>query len=38
VALVLVTHHPGEAAQLCRRVAVLDAGRVTALGTPQDVL
>jgi ABC-2 type transport system ATP-binding protein len=38
VAIVLVTHDPGEAAQLCRRVAVLDAGRVTALGAPQDVL
>ena len=38
VAIVLVTHDPGEAAQLCRRVAVLDAGRVTALGAPRDVL
>ena len=38
VAIVLVTHDPGEAAQLCRRVAVLDAGRVTALGAPWDVL
>jgi ABC-2 type transport system ATP-binding protein len=38
VAIVLVTHDPGEAAQLCRRVAVLDAGRVIALGAPQDVL
>ena len=38
VAIVLVMHDPGEAAQLCRRVAVLDAGRVTALGAPRDVL
>jgi ABC-type multidrug transport system ATPase subunit len=38
VAIVLVTHDPGEAEQLCRRVAVLDAGCVTALGTPRDVL
>ena len=38
VAIVLVTHDLGEAEQLCRRVAILDAGRVTALGTPREVL
>ena len=38
VAIVLVTHDLGEAEQLCRRVAVLEAGRVTALGTPREVL
>ena len=35
VAIVLVTHDLGEAERLCRRVAVLDAGRVTALGAPR---
>jgi len=38
VAIVLVTHDLGEAERLCRRVAVLDAGRVAALGAPDDVL
>ena len=38
VAIVLVTHDLGEAKQLCQRVAVLDAGRVTALGAPREVL
>ena len=38
VAIVLVTHDRGEAKELCRRVAILDAGRVTALGAPGEVL
>jgi ABC-2 type transport system ATP-binding protein len=38
VAVVLVTRDLGEAEQLCGRVAVLEAGRVTALGTPREVL
>ena len=38
VAIILVTHDLGEAEQLCLRVAVLESGRLTALGTPQEVL
>jgi ABC-2 type transport system ATP-binding protein len=34
VSVVLVTHAMDEAERLCDRVAVLDAGRVVALGTP----
>jgi ABC-2 type transport system ATP-binding protein len=36
--LLLCTHDLTEARELCDRVAVLSAGRVVALGTPDDVL
>ncbi|WP_353507929.1 ABC transporter ATP-binding protein [Intrasporangium sp.] len=37
VTIVLVTHFMEEAELLCDRVAVIDAGRVTALGTPAEI-
>ncbi len=37
VTIVLVTHFMEEAELLCDRVAVIDAGRVTALGTPLEI-
>jgi ABC-2 type transport system ATP-binding protein len=36
--VVLVTHFMDEAEQLCDRVAVVDAGRVVALDTPQGLI
>jgi ABC-2 type transport system ATP-binding protein len=36
--VVLVTHYMDEAEQLCDRVAVVDRGRVIALGTPQELI
>ena len=36
--VVLVTHYMDEAEQLCDRLAVVDRGRVTALGTPQQLV
>lgn len=38
VPMLLVTHHLGEARTLGDRVILLEAGRVTARGTPEDVL
>jgi ABC-2 type transport system ATP-binding protein len=36
--VVLVTHYMDEAERLCDRVAVVDRGRVIALGTPQELI
>lgn len=36
--VVLVTHYMEEAEQLCDRVAVVDRGRLMALGTPQELI
>jgi len=36
--VVLVTHFMEEAEALCDRVAVMDKGRLTAVGTPQDLI
>jgi ABC-2 type transport system ATP-binding protein len=36
--VVLVTHFMDEAEQLCDRVAVVDSGKVVALGTPQGLI
>jgi ABC-2 type transport system ATP-binding protein len=36
--VVLVTHYMDEAEQLCDRVAVVDQGRVIALGTPEELI
>ncbi len=38
VTIVLVTHSMEEAERLCDRVAVVDAGRVVALGTPDELV
>jgi ABC-2 type transport system ATP-binding protein len=38
VTVVLVTHFMEEAQRLCDRVAVIDAGRVAALGTPAELV
>ncbi|QWF80404.1 ABC transporter ATP-binding protein [Amycolatopsis sp. CA-230715] len=38
VTLVLVTHFMDEAERLCDRVAVLDAGRIVATGTPLELM
>jgi ABC-2 type transport system ATP-binding protein len=38
VTILLVTHAMEEAERLCDRVAVVDAGRVVALGTPDDLV
>lgn len=38
VTLVLVTHFMDEAQRLCDRVAVLDAGRIVATGTPAELM
>jgi ABC-2 type transport system ATP-binding protein len=35
--IVLSTHHLDEAEQLCDRVAILDAGRLVAIGTPEEL-
>jgi ABC-2 type transport system ATP-binding protein len=37
VTILLVTHFMEEAERLCDRVAVIDAGRIVALGTPADL-
>lgn len=37
-AVVLSTHDMDEAATLCQRVAILDRGRVTGLGTPAELV
>jgi len=36
--IVLTTHYMEEAERLCDRVAIVDHGRVIALGTPQDLI
>jgi ABC-2 type transport system ATP-binding protein len=36
--VVLTTHYMDEAQQLCDRVAIVDAGRVIALGTPAELI
>jgi ABC-2 type transport system ATP-binding protein len=36
--VVLVTHFMEEAERLCDRIAVMDAGRIVAEGTPQDLI
>ena len=36
--VVLVTHHMDEAEQLCDRIAIVNGGRVVALGTPQELI
>ena len=36
--LVLVTHFMDEAEQLCDRLAIVDAGRVVATGSPQELI
>ncbi len=37
VAVFLTTHYMEEADQLCKRVAIINEGRIVALGTPQQV-
>ena len=36
--LILTTHYMEEAARLCDRLAILDLGRVLALGSPRDLI
>lgn len=36
--IVLTTHYMDEAEQLCERVAIVDHGKVIALGTPKDLI
>ncbi|MFZ0396217.1 MAG: ABC transporter ATP-binding protein [Terracidiphilus sp.] len=36
--IILTTHHMDEAERLCDRVAIMDHGRVIALGTPQQLI
>jgi ABC-2 type transport system ATP-binding protein len=36
--IILTTHYMEEAARLCDRVAIMDHGRVIALGTPADLI
>ncbi len=36
--ILLTTHYMEEAEQLCERVAIVDHGRVIALGTPRDLI
>jgi ABC-2 type transport system ATP-binding protein len=36
--ILLTTHYMEEAARLCDRVAIMDQGRMIALGTPQDLI
>jgi ABC-2 type transport system ATP-binding protein len=36
--VLLTTHYMEEAAQLCNRVAVVDHGKVIALGTPRELV
>ncbi|MFE4605562.1 ATP-binding cassette domain-containing protein [Kitasatospora indigofera] len=38
VTLVLTTHYMDEAEQLCDRLVVMDAGRIVAEGSPQDLI
>jgi ABC-2 type transport system ATP-binding protein len=36
--VVVVTHYMDEAEELCDRLAIMDGGRVVAVGTPQDLV
>lgn len=36
--VVVTTHYMEEAAQMCDRIAIMDAGRVIATGTPQELI
>ena len=36
--IVITTHYLDEAERLCNRVAVIDAGKVIALGTPKELI
>lgn len=36
--VLLTTHHMDEAEELCDRVAIIDGGRLLALGTPDDLI
>lgn len=36
--IILTTHYMGEAERLCDRVAIMDHGRIIALGTPQQLI
>ena len=38
VTLILTTHYMDEAEQLCDRLVVMDAGRIAAEGSPQDLI
>jgi ABC-2 type transport system ATP-binding protein len=38
VTVLLVTHSMEEAAELCDRIAIIDRGRVRALGTPEELV
>jgi ABC-2 type transport system ATP-binding protein len=38
VTVVMVTHFMDEAEALCDRVAIIDGGRVTAEGTPRELI
>ncbi len=38
VALILTTHYMDEAEQLCDRIAIMDKGRVVAMGSPQELI
>jgi lipooligosaccharide transport system ATP-binding protein len=38
VALILTTHYMDEAEQLCDRLAIMDAGRIVAEGSPRDLI
>ena len=38
VTLIITTHYMDEAEQLCDRLAVMDAGRIVAEGTPRDLI
>ena len=38
VTLVLTTHYMDEAEQLCDRLVIMDAGRIVAEGSPQDLI
>ena len=36
--IILTTHYMDEAERLCDRVAIMDHGRIIALGTPQQLI
>lgn len=38
MSLILTTHYMEEAEKLCDRVAIMDAGKIIALGTPADLM